>query len=290
MATWNLTSLKIWFHILASLSIFQGSESAFALQEPSQTYPRQHARNMLDEPTWVSKNTRDLSLRSQASPASFRILGTGSSTSVGIGSKPVDGYRLELKNLLQGNGADVSFTGPFCNGTEGSNHAGKGGETIGQTKDRAIQEDGWKNFAPNVIIINAGSNNCADDGKLKEEPGPLMKELLDTLLQTPNTVILVSLVHQVRIDARNQCIKEVNEVIAEVANTYPSSTIRTVDLFNKLNLATEEYHDCIHVNNAGYKKMAKMYYDTLLDMDISEPSSDADPASCDASGSTDKDT
>ncbi|KAF4981122.1 hypothetical protein FDECE_17744 [Fusarium decemcellulare] len=289
MATWNLTWLKTWLHILALLFVLQDLESAFALQQPSQTYIGQYARDMLNEPTWDSKNPRDLTSRSQASPASFRILGTGSSTSVGTGSKTGDGYRLELKNLLQDNGSDVSFTGPSCNGTEGSNHAGKGGETIGGTKDRAVENNGWKNFAPNVIIINTGSNNCANDGKLKEEPGPPMKELLDALLQTPNTVILVSLVHQVRIAARNQCIKEVNEVIAEVANTYPSSTIRTVDLFNKLNLATEEYHDCIHVNDAGYKKMAKIYYDTLLDMDVSEPSSNADPASCDAAGGTDKD-
>ncbi|KAM0421120.1 hypothetical protein ACHAPT_011012 [Fusarium lateritium] len=169
-------------------------------------------------------------------------------------------------------------------------YEGKGGETIGATKDRAVANDGWKNFAPNVIIINASSNNCADDGKLKEEPGPPMKELLDALFQTPNTVIVVALVHQVQIAARNQCIKEVNEVVAEVANTYPSSTIQTVDLFNKLYLATEEYYDCIHVNDAGYKKMAKIYYDTLLDMHISEPSSNADPASCDTSGGTDKDT
>ncbi|KAM0541151.1 hypothetical protein ACHAPJ_013369 [Fusarium lateritium] len=263
MATWNSVSPGIWPSMLMLLLILQGSVYASPV-------------------TSSSEKDRGSFLGKREFPAQFRILGTGSSSAQGTGSSPLNGYRLELKSLLEGNGATVSFTGPFCDGMEGGNHAGVGGNTIGQTKDRAVEANGWSNLAPNVVIINVGSNNCGDDGTLKEEPAPPMKELLDALLKTPNTVILVSLVHQVQTPARNECIKGVNGVMAEVANTYPSSQVKTVDLFGGLNLAEDEYADKIHVNNAGYKKMAKMYYDALLDMDISEPSADADPAPCDA--------
>ncbi|KAF4959601.1 hypothetical protein FSARC_10687 [Fusarium sarcochroum] len=253
-------------------------------------FTRRHGRDIFNEPLWASEAHHDLVLSKRDFPVQFRILGTGSSSAQGTGSDPLDGYRLELKNLLRGNGAAVSFTGPFCDGMEGGNHAGVGGDTIGMTRNRAVEANGWRNLAPNLVIINAGSNNCADDGKLKEEAGPPMKQLLDAMLKTPNTVILVSLVHQVRTAARNQCIREVNRVIAEVSSTYSSSKVRTVDLFGKLNLAANEYADSIHVNNAGYKKMAKMYYDAILDMDVSDPSADADKAPCDSSGGTGNDT
>ncbi|KAJ4252405.1 hypothetical protein NW762_011004 [Fusarium torreyae] len=262
MAKWNSVSPTIWLGMLVILSLLQ--ESVYA------------------SPATGFVKDRGYLLSKRELPAKFRILGTGSSSAQGTGSSPLNGYRLELKTLLEGNGAAVSFTGPFCDGMEGGNHAGVGGDTIGMTKNRAVEANGWSNLAPNVVIINAGSNNCADDGKLKEEAGPPMKELLDALLKTPNTVILVSLVHQVQTPARNECIKGVNSDIAEVANTYPSSQVRTVDLFGGLNLAGNEYADKIHVNNAGYKKMAKMYYDGLFDLEMFEPSDDAEPAPCDA--------
>jgi hypothetical protein len=170
---------------------------------------------------------------------------------------------------------------------KGSNHAGVGGDTIAQIKNRAIAASGWKRFAPNVVLIHAGSNNCNTDGSMKENATAEMKALIDTVLQTPNVVVLVSLLHKTQQAQKNECIVRLGVIITNLVATYDQSKVRTVDHFGKLNLQPNEYADAIHVNNLGYVKMAQVWYDAMLDskVNMSPPSATADTPTCELKNS-----
>ncbi|KAI9146849.1 Multidomain esterase [Paramyrothecium foliicola] len=197
---------------------------------------------------------------------SIRLLGLGSSSTEGTGSQPKDGYRKPLRDLLSQQGYEITFNGPFCHGPlPEASHAGRGGDTLQMVKDRTLQADGFRKYAPNLIIVYAGTNNCPSSGVMKEDPVLEMKGILDELIaKNPNVMILVGLQHKTQEGTRNQCLATMNKMLGDAVAEYATKQVGLVDVFGTLTLQAADFADSIHLNNNGYAKLAKVFHDAMF--------------------------
>lgn len=92
----------------------------------------------------------------------LRLMPLGGSITYGQGSSDGNGYRSHLQQLLIQDGYDVRMVGSRKTGSmEDNDHEGWRGYRIEQIMNRAARS--IAEFKPNVIAVNAGSNDCVQD-------------------------------------------------------------------------------------------------------------------------------
>jgi hypothetical protein len=99
-------------------------------------------------------------LSRQTGKRSLRIMPLGASVTRGEGPpEPYNGYRKPLRDQLRFLGYPVNMIGCLADGDFNDNqHEGHRGALISQVKDAAPCSINEK---PNVVLINVGSNDCA---------------------------------------------------------------------------------------------------------------------------------
>jgi lysophospholipase L1-like esterase len=189
-----------------------------------------------------------------------RIMPLGDSITDGYTPYP-GGYRVNLWQRLAAGGYRVDFAGTQTNGPAelgDHDHEGHPGWRIDQLDANIVN---WLNATdPRTILLHIGTNDINQNYDVANAPARL-STLIDHILQTkPNVQLFVA-----------QIITEQGEPHATMVNTYNAAIpaivaskgpdVHLVKMHDALTAA--DLADGVHPTQAGYNKMAPVWYDAL---------------------------
>jgi len=205
-----------------------------------------------------------------AAGSEIRIMPLGDSITEGYGSTSSDGYNGYRKPLylnLTAAGYNVDFVGGENAGDfPDPNHEGHGGwhaEKYGTTYDINDQVYGWLVAHPaDIVLLHIGTNDISENGQDANELSDILNEI--DRFSTITKVILALIIN--RTDDSNKVL-ETTQFNIDVNNMAQNriaagDDIIIVDMESALNYTTD-MHDYLHPNNAGYAKMADVWFDAL---------------------------
>ncbi|KAH7024345.1 uncharacterized protein B0I36DRAFT_386954 [Microdochium trichocladiopsis] len=199
-------------------------------------------------------------------PPNLRIQPLGDSITKGNGYPDGNGYRQKLQQMLNNIGTEVEYIGSLASGSMKNNrHEGHSGQYLASIRtyvQLSIRAQ------PNVVLVHAGTNDVDKEVDLETAPARLeaiIDEIHDNDTTGGRAVILVAKIIWAN-DARMQANTDAfNEKVAEVVKRKRQAGIeaRMVDMSRILTVA--DLDDRKHPNEAGYQKMAKAWFDAILE-------------------------
>ncbi|KAL6697067.1 carbohydrate esterase family 3 protein [Trichoderma pleuroticola] len=203
---------------------------------------------------------------SNASNYTMRLMPLGGSITYGVGSADKNGYRKYLQDMLIADGSNVLMLGSRSAGSMSNNdHEGWRGFRIDQIESKA--KNSVPKLMPNLITINAGSNDCIQDFDIGRI-GKRMGNMLDVVwaASPDSTVILSNLILSLDSDVESR-IKLANNQFQGVALSKQSEGKRIVfvDMHSQWGPKENDISDGTHPNDQGYYKMAKIWYKGVIE-------------------------
>ncbi|WP_437996523.1 SGNH/GDSL hydrolase family protein [Sorangium sp. So ce185] len=214
----------------------------------------------------------------QPCPASgsCKIMPFGDSITQGF--NVAGGYRAPLFHLALEANHDITFVGsasdysvPMVDGvTFPRNHEGHGGWTIeGNNGIAKLVGTSIPNYKPNIITLMIGTNDINGNINLADAPNRLGK-LLDSIFMTdPNILVVLAQIVPTRTDGTNNAVKAYNAAMPDLVSTRVSKGqhIVLVDMYtaftNDPNYKQSLLADNLHPNQAGYNRMADVWFQAL---------------------------
>lgn len=219
----------------------------------------------------------------------IKIMPLGDSITLGVEASKEDiqgegGYRDKLANKFQETGINVDFVGYLSDGPDGfdSDHNGYGGKTIdwlasNNWSSKNGHPEGLKGSLaeeqPDIILAMAGTNDSNNDtvDKMIED----LDNLIDKITRlSPDTQLFVSTIPPIRADvqsaARAQRAEDYNDAIPGVVDSWASQG-KNVSFVDMTSLTTDdislpEVDNGLHPNDAGYEKIANLWYDAVANV------------------------
>lgn len=207
------------------------------------------------EPSGPAPATR-AAARPAVVSAPVRVMPLGASITFGTRSRDGNGYRQMLLRRLAAAGLTVVFVGSRRSGTmaDGQNE-GHPGFRIDQI---AAGADRWLAAArPDVVLLNAGTNDMIQDHDVPGAPGRL-HELIDQIVaDRPAAEVLVSTLVPSPVPVRNRRVVAFNAALPGIVAAERSAGrhVYLVDLNGALTPA-DIGPDKIHPTGTGYAKIA----------------------------------
>ncbi|KAK6227383.1 GDSL-like Lipase/Acylhydrolase [Colletotrichum tabaci] len=197
---------------------------------------------------------------------SLRIMPLGASITYGQTSTDGNGYREALRNLLVADGNPVDMVGSHPNGTMQDNeNEGWPGFRIDQVLEKA--EVSVPATLPNLVLINAGTNDCVQTFD-PDRAGARMLEMVELVWAASRraSVVLSTLLPNGN-DTTEACVLRVNgQFRALVAEQQAlSKKIVLADMHTDKGPLRSDLVDGIHPSDAGYVKMANVWFDSIKD-------------------------
>ncbi|KAF2167810.1 carbohydrate esterase family 3 protein [Zasmidium cellare ATCC 36951] len=214
--------------------------------------------------------------------ADLRIMPMGASITRGVASSDENGYRLDLRNLLQADGNSVTYVGTVSFGNMSNNwNEGHPGYVIEEV-DNVTLTDGCYDYLPNVILLNAGTNDCNIPGKDPETAPQRYSTLLANIRQhAPDAVVIASSLVPNLKDSTDECIQKLNPGLYEAVQNASSAGQKTgwVDMYNVVPKSEIHTNDSTHPTDAGYQLMADAWYKEIKNVaaNISAPDPNGKP-------------
>jgi lysophospholipase L1-like esterase len=209
-----------------------------------------------------------------AATSEVTVMPLGASMTFGKGSSSGNGYREELRLSLAAAGIDVDYLGSLKSGTMADpDNEGHGGWRIDQV---AAGADGFlSTYKPQVVLLNAGTNDTRQNYKLSEAPARLHALVDQVVADVPDAVVVFSTLQPSGDAAINVKVDQFNAQLPAIARaeTAAGHRVYLADL-NSAMTVDDIGPDGIHPNDGGYTKIAKVWSDTLLP--VLQPA--ADPA------------
>lgn len=190
----------------------------------------------------------------------------GGSVTFGSGSSHANGYREKLRQLLIDNGYTIQMVGSRRSGTLSNNHhEGWRGFRIDQIHNKARKSTPL--LRPNVVTINAGSNDCIQRFEI-DSIGERMDRLLEMTWGTSprSTIILSTLLTNLDIGVEAK-ILQTNAQYRDLVKrkTDQGKRIILVDMHTAAGPTLDDLVDGVHPNDLGYQKMALLWYEGIQD-------------------------
>lgn len=200
----------------------------------------------------------------------------GGSVTFGSGSSQGNGYREKLRQLLVDNGYTVEMVGSRRSGTLSQNHhEGWRGFRIDQIQNKA--RISIPLLRPNIVTINAGSNDCIQRFKI-DSIGRRMENLLEmTWDASPRSTIILSTLLANSDESVDAKILETNAHYLDLVKRKADEgkRIMLVDMHSVSGPSLDDLVDGVHPNDLGYQKMALLWYQGIHDCEsrgfIEEP-------------------
>lgn len=185
----------------------------------------------------------------------------GGSITHGVGSSDGNGYRKALCDLLYSHNYTVTMVGSRRSGTMSNNeHEGWRGFRIDQIENKARAS--VEAYRPNLLTVNAGSNDCIQDLNLDRFRGRLERMLENVWsISSSSTIVLSTLLVTLdeEVDSRvrraNKQIRELVEVLAGKGRR-----ITLADMYGPGGPDLDDLVDGVHPGDLGYRKMADIWY------------------------------
>ncbi|KAL6796442.1 carbohydrate esterase family 3 protein [Trichoderma sp. SZMC 28012] len=203
---------------------------------------------------------------SNSSIHTMRLMPLGGSITYGVESSDRNGYRKYLQDMLIADGNNVTMVGSRSAGSMSNNdHEGWRGFRIDQIESKA--KGSVQHLMPNLITINAGSNDCIQDFDI-ERIGKRMGNMLDVIwAASPNsTIILSNLILSLDTEVESR-IEWANDQFRGIALSKQSEGRKIVfaDMHSQWGPKENDISDGTHPNDQGYYKMAKIWYKGVLE-------------------------
>lgn len=190
----------------------------------------------------------------------------GGSVTFGSGSSHANGYREKLRQLLIDNGYTVQMVGSRRSGTMSNNHnEGWRGFRIDQIHNKA--QKSIPLFRPNVVTINAGSNDCIQRFEI-DSIGKRIDSLLEmTWDASPrSTIILSTLLPNLDMSVEAKILQTNAQYLDLVERkTDEGKRIKLVDMHTAAGPNLDNLVDGVHPDDLGYQKMALLWYEGIQD-------------------------
>ncbi|KAL4901476.1 SGNH hydrolase-type esterase domain-containing protein [Aspergillus multicolor] len=194
---------------------------------------------------------------------SLRILPPGASITNGEGSSHRNGYRKHLRDALRYAQAEVDMVGSKRDGTNfnDDDNEGHGGFTIKRVYDMVKAQYRVK---PNLVLINAGTNNCVRENSNayasgKQQMKAMVIDIFDNIPEV--TVILSGLLPQRDVGA---CTEFLNFEYAKIVDELAGEGRKVIFAdFHTRWITLDEIPDGTHPNDSGYKKTAGIWFDAI---------------------------
>ncbi|MFB2934333.1 SGNH/GDSL hydrolase family protein [Aerosakkonemataceae cyanobacterium BLCC-F154] len=196
------------------------------------------------------------------------------------------GYRDDLWALFQDQGFNVNFVGGLkegpsaVQGSQGTytfdgNHEGHGGFAIkgsGGKGEILPNVTNWlKKAMPDVVLLMTGTNDFIYQKTTAEETRDELRELIDKIFSwASNVELFVATIPPIK-PSRTFATeaRKYNDLIASLLNEpiYKDKKIHFVDTRKQLTVSDlwSSASDTVHLNNQGYKKLAKSWFDAIVD-------------------------
>ena len=193
----------------------------------------------------------------------------GGSTAYGQTSFDGNGYRGYLRDMLVANNKTVNYVGSERNGSMIDNDMeAQGGAPIDLILGRA--RSSVPKYKPNVILVNAGMNDCL---QLIDIPkaGNRLEALLNFLwTAAPNATLVAANLQVAGPDETEQCVQNLNGQFGVLVKKLRAAGKPIVfsDMHSVLGPTKEELVDGCHPNANGYNKMAHIWYYSLQEADL----------------------
>lgn len=205
----------------------------------------------------------------------IKILPFGEST-----TKSIPGYRKILCDLAKADGLSIDMIGPNSDG-EGlsydSDNAGFTGSTISDLHIWLNSQ--YVNYAPDIIILLIGTNDCGWGYKFYKDNQSIIDELSalvnEISIKYPTTRIFVSSIppmsdsayteFQTPIGKASENARIFNDAIPGMIATKRDAgkKVYFIDTRSLLKLSTDISADGIHPNRQGYEKIGVLFYSAI---------------------------
>ncbi|KAJ5864233.1 uncharacterized protein N7529_006149 [Penicillium soppii] len=189
-------------------------------------------------------------------PFMLRMLPLGASITQGYKSKDGNGYRKWLRQQLRYAGWEVDMIGSKKTGTmHNNNHEGHIGFRIEQIAEVVKKTLPQK---PNLILINAGTNDGIQDYKV-DSAGERMDSLLTELYAAiPGTTIILSTL--IPNGKKPNLVADISEQYRDLAAKRRAQNDSLVLAEMSYFIKSDQLVDKIHPTAAGYEEMASVWW------------------------------
>ncbi len=205
----------------------------------------------------------------EASFPSARIMPLGDSITVGYPGPAYDGYRKDLYSNLTNFGFNVNFVGSQNNGTDPASNPNEGHNSYTAAMISSNVSKWLTDYPADVLLLHIGTNDI-QNGLLATAIVDEVKGILDKIdaWGASNgrsvTVILAGIILRSDNSVWNQTTMDYNNKLESLAST--RSNVVMVDMEHALIYPVDLNGDGIHPTALGYGKMAKVWYDALVDV------------------------
>jgi len=177
-----------------------------------------------------------------------------------------NGYRKPLYLSLISGGYDCDFVGSQTDGDADPNHEGHGGQVASWLNPRMNGPDEYwlPTYQPDIILYHIGTNDLvgSDIATYAQDANETLEKIYEF---DPNTAVVLAKIILTRDDpARNTRTQNYNLLLENIAQDWADAgySIIIVDMESALNYSTD-MGDPLHPNDAGYSKMAAVWYEAL---------------------------
>lgn len=191
----------------------------------------------------------------------FRIMAAGASVTFGVGSTTGDSYRKDLQELMTASGLTVNYVGTRKNGKFADNAVeATSGFVIPQIA--AALHAAVPKFLPNMVLIDAGTNNC-NKGGLNPDAGTNITNMInDVFTQSPGSTVILTTVLVNSVAKQDACRVDENKQISALAAKMQADgkKLVLVDMRGPDGPLVTDLADGRHPNDKGYVKMANVWF------------------------------
>lgn len=203
-------------------------------------------------------------LAAHAATVPIKIMPLGASVTYGTNSTDGNGYREALRKLLVTNaGLTLDYVGSVKSGNSvDPDNEGHPGLRIDQI---AAGVDGWlATYAPDVVLLNVGTNDTIQDYQLPTAPDRLHALIDRILTDDPAATVMFSTLVPTPDATRNAKVQAFDAKLPAIAQAEAAAgkKVHLVDLNGGLTNA-DIGADQIHPTDGGYDKLANVWYSAL---------------------------
>ncbi|KAI1173916.1 hypothetical protein F4777DRAFT_580445 [Nemania sp. FL0916] len=193
----------------------------------------------------------------------LRIQPLGDSITQGNLSPDKNGYRGPLREMLADVSDGVDMIGSRVYGSMADNaHQGHSGQLLDVIKKGSACSIGAQ---PNLILLHGGTNNMDLNIDVDKSPD-LVRQIIDQIFEgaVDATIIVAKIIwaNKPEMQKRSDVF---NVQIGEIVDDYQSKGKHVLLADMSDIITTADLADLKHPNAQGYKKMADVWYDTILD-------------------------
>lgn len=196
----------------------------------------------------------------------LRIMPLGASITWGLESTDGNGYREAVRQRLVDGGNRVDMVGSRRHGKMRDNdNEGWPGFVVDEVYAKANLS--VPRLLPNVVLLNAGTNDCIQNLNVSGAADRLRRLVLGVLSMSPRSTVVLSSLLVNKVAATDRNVLLVNTQYRRLAAELRSAghPVVFVDMHGSNGPQLADLADDTHPDDKGYRKMAAIWYSGIAD-------------------------